>query len=388
MIPRLLKLPEKRSFFLFGARNIGKSTLIEHQFSGKQSILFDLLESEQAARFSTAPNEFYNTVQALPAHITHIIIDEIQKVPKLLDAVQRLMKDKSKYFIMTGSSARKLKHGGANLLAGRAFVYHLFPFSFLELGTQFDLTHALQWGTLPEIYDCQSDEEKQQFLMSYGHTYLKEEIWDEHFIRQLDPFRRFLEVAAQCNGTIINYANIARDVKVDDKTIKSYFSILEDTLIGFFLEPYHGSIRKRQSDKPKFYFFDTGVTRALARTLSIPLQPRTHAYGNAFEHYIITECIRLASYFRSEYQFSYIKTPGNVEIDLVIDRPGKKTVLVEIKSATEVTPEKLSGFIRLSKDFNNSEAICLSNEKYAKKIDHVIVYPWQDGLKKLFLDDQ
>lgn len=384
MIPRVLELPPKKSFFLFGARNIGKSTLIDQQYSGTHSITFDLLDQEQASRFST-PNELYHVVKALPNHVTHIILDEIQKIPSMLDDVQRLMKDKSKYFIMTGSSARKLKRGGANLLAGRAFVYHLFPFSFLELGDSFDLPHALQWGTLPEIFDCQNDQERQQFLMSYGHTYLKEEIWNEHFIRQLDPFRKFLEVAAQCNGTIVNYTNIAKNVGVDDKTVKSYFSILEDTLIGFFLEPYSQSIRKRQSEKPKFYFFDTGVTRALARTLSIPLQPKTHAYGNAFEHYIITECIRLASYYKPEYQFSYIKTPSNVEIDLIINRPGQTTLLVEIKSTTNATADKLSAFARLSKDFPNSEAICLSNDKYAKQIGRITIYPWQTGLREIFL---
>jgi predicted AAA+ superfamily ATPase len=385
MIPRLLQLPKKRSFFLFGARNIGKSTLIEQVFSGESSIIFDLLDDEQVSRLTTQSNEFYNIVTALPKHKTHIIIDEIQRAPNLLNDVQRLMKDKSKYFIMTGSSARKLKHGSANLLAGRAFVYHLYPFSYLELGDKFDLLHALQWGTLPEVFECETDQEKQQFLMSYGHTYLKEEIWNEHFIRQIDPFRRFLEVAAQCNGTIINYLNIARDVKVDDKTVKSYFSILEDTLIGFFLEPYNGSIRKRQSEKPKFYFFDTGITRALARELSIPLQPRTIAYGNAFEHYIITECIRLAAYFKPEYQFSYLKTPSNLEIDLIIDRPNKKTLLIEIKSSNEITKEKLSNFSKLSKDFKNSASICLSNEKYIKQINDIIVYPWKEGLKEIFL---
>ena len=159
----------------------------------------------------------------------------------------------NKKFIMTGSSARKLKKGGANLLAGRAFVFDLFPLSFLELKDKFDLEHALRWGTLPQIFQCNTDLERQQFLRAYAHTYLKEEIWEEHFIRQLDPFRRFLEVAAQCNGKIINFSNIARDVGVDKKTIQSYFSILEDTLIGFYLEPYQNSFRKRLSQKPKFY---------------------------------------------------------------------------------------------------------------------------------------
>ncbi len=201
-----------------------------------------------------------------------MLLDEIQKVPKLLDEVHRLIEEKTdKIFILTGSSARKLKHGGANLLAGRAFVYHLFTLSCFELKEKFDLEKALHWGTLPKIFSLDGDSEKSEFLRSYADTYLKEEIWNEQVVRKLQPFRRFLEVAAQCNGKIINYANIARDVGVDDKTIKEYFCILEDTMIGFFLEPFRNSFRKRLVEKPKFYFFDTGIVRSLSRRLSVPL---------------------------------------------------------------------------------------------------------------------
>jgi uncharacterized protein len=387
MIPRLLSLPLKRSFFLFGARNTGKSTLLEHQFSPDTSIFFDLLDYQQETRFARNPTELYQIVKALPEHITHVIIDEIQKLPGLLNEIQRLMKDSTKYFIMTGSSARKLKHGGANLLAGRAFVYHLFPFSFMELKTNFNLEQALSWGTLPQIYGCDTDQERQQFLMSYAHTYLKEEIWGEHLIRELEPFRRFLEVAAQCNGKILNYANIGRDVGTSEKTIKTYFQILEDTLIGFFLEPFHGSVRKRQREKPKFYFFDTGIVRALSHTLSVPLFPGNHAYGNMFEHFIMTECVRLQHYFQPEYQFSYIRTPSDVEIDLVIERPGKDKLLIEIKSSSHIDQFMLSSFIRLSKDIPNSKSICLSNDPYPKHIEHVIALPWQQGLTQIFIGE-
>jgi predicted AAA+ superfamily ATPase len=182
---------------------------------------------------------------------------------------------------MTGSSARKLKRGGANLLAGRAFVYHLFPFSFVEVGEMFDLEKALNWGMLPQIFATRTNDDRVRFLQAYAYTYLKEEIAAEQIVRKLGPFRRFLEVAAQCNGKIINYAKIASDVGVDDKTVKEYFLTLEDTLIGFFLEPFQHSFRKRLSHKPKFYFFDLGVTKALARTLTVELRPSTSAYGEA-----------------------------------------------------------------------------------------------------------
>lgn len=384
-IERVLKLPSKKSLFLFGARNTGKSTLLEHSFDPKTSIVFDLLDSAEEDRFAHDPNELYRIVTSLPDSITHIIIDEIQKVPRLLDIVQQLMKKSKKYFVMTGSSARKLKKGGANLLAGRAFVYHLFPFTSIELGTNFDLDKALHWGTLPQIFNYHEDHERQEFLNAYAHTYLKEEIWGEHLIRKLDPFRRFLEVAAQSNGKIINYSNIANDVGVDDKTIHSYYSILEDTLIGFLLEPFHNSFRKRLSSKPKFYFFDTGIVRALSRMTTVPLLPQNHAYGNAFEHFIILECLRLASYNRLDYRFSYLRTINDVEIDLIVERPGKPLLCIEIKSSTNVTPADIRSFQRLCQDIPNAEAICLSNEKYSKIIDNVRILPWQQGLKEYFL---
>jgi len=387
MFDRLLLLPKDKSLFLFGARNTGKSTLIEAQFSKKESAWFDLLDPSLEAQFSQNPAQLYDIVKALPSHVTHVVLDEIQKVPKLLDVVHRLLKEKNRYFILTGSSARQLKKGGANLLAGRAFVYHLYPLSFLELKDAFDLELALSWGTLPDIMNYSTDQDRSELLMAYAHTYLKEEIWEEHFIKSLSPFRRFLEVAAQCNGKIVNFSKIAKEVGVDDKTVKAYFNILEDTHIGFYLEAHHNSLRKQLMQKPKFYFFDTGITRALARQLDVPLRPATHAYGNAFEHYIITECIRLASYFRKQYAFSYVRTTSDAEVDLVIDRPGKTTLYIEIKSTDNIQVEMLTYFKKLTKDVKNSEAICLSRDKYHKQYDHVRAMPWQDGLKNIFERD-
>lgn len=329
------------------------------------------------------PNSLYEMVKALPVTQPYVVIDEIQKIPALLNVVHRLMKDKDRYFIMTGSSAKKLKREGVNLLAGRAFVYHLYPLSYREIGEKFDLNHALQWGTLPEIYACNTDNEKKQFLMSYAHTYLKEEIGSEQFVKNLTPFRRFLEVAAQCNGKIINYAAIARDTHLDEKTIKSYFSLLEDTLIGYMLESYHGSLRRRVHSKPKFYFFDTGVVRALARYLSVPLLPSTHAYGNAFEHFFINECIRLSAYYQKDYKFSYLRTVTDQEIDLIIERPGQSTLLFEIKSAREIYPEMLKPLTRLKNEFSNAEAFCVSNDPYAKKFGDMTALPWQQALEMI-----
>lgn len=386
MFRRLLVFPKQQNAFLFGARGVGKSTLLKQFFKSEENLWIDLLDPVEERKFTLYPEELERIVLQLPPEIKYIIIDEIQKLPKLLDVIHRLIeKNIGKYFALTGSSARKLKYGGANLLAGRAFVYHLFPLSFLELPDSFNLVEILQWGLLPKIQFLKLDEEKRRFLMSYAQTYLKEEIWAEQFIRKLDPFRRFLEVSAQCNGKIINYANISRDVGVDDKTIRQYFSLLEDSLIGFFLEPFHHSFRKRLSLKPKFYFFDVGVTRCLANMLTIPIQANTSYYGEVFEHFIILECIKLVSYMNLEYRVYYLKTKDDLEVDLIVERPGQLPLFVEIKSSVMVTAEGLASFIQITKDFKECEAVCFSQDSYSKKIENVTVYPWAEGIKKFFV---
>lgn len=171
---------------------------------------------------------------------------------------------------------------------------------------------------------------------------------------------------------------------MSDKTIKSYYAILEDTLIGFFLEPYHDSFRKRLSHQPKFYLFDTGVARALAFMTDVKLVRKTSAFGNAFEHFIILECMRLSNYHRLQYKFSYLRTQDDVEIDLIVERPGKKLLCIEIKSAEEVIRENISSFISITKDMENVEAICICNDEYIKQVDHVSVLPWKVALQKYF----
>lgn len=384
MFPRIRNFSHKHSFFLFGPRGTGKSTLLKQRFEQSECLWLDLLDSQVEDRFFRNPSELYDIVKALPDKIKYVVIDEIQKISKLLDEVHRLIEETDKIFVLTGSSARKLKHGAANLLAGRAFVYHLYTLSSFELGKKFELDPALRWGTLPKIFSLQENAEKDEFLRSYTDTYLKEEILSERVIRKLPPFRRFLEAAAQCNGKIINYANIARDVGVDDKTVKEYFFVLEDTMIGFFLEPFQNSFRKRLSEKPKFYFFDPGVVRSLSRRLSVPLIPKTSAYGEAFEHFILLEFIRLGNYFQPDYRFSFIRTQGDVEVDLVIERPGKPLLCVEIKSSDAISEMDIGSFSRITKDLPNCKAIVLSQDPYMKKYAHVTCYPWQQGIAECF----
>ncbi len=388
MRPRLLTLTKHYNLFLFGARGVGKSTLIKktYNITADESCYLNLLDTAIEDRFARNPMELAELVDALSENEKYVIIDEIQKVPKLLDVIHLLIESKKckKYFILTGSSARKLKISGVNLLAGRAFVYHLYPFSYLELGKQFNLQKALLHGMLPGIFHFQTNHDKQQFLQAYTLTYLKEEIWAEQLIKNLDPFRKFLEVAAQSDGKIINYANIARDVGADDKTVKNYFSILEDTLLGFLLEPFRHSFRKRLKSAPKFYFFDVGVTRALARMLSVLPKPGTSYYGDLFESFVIVEIFKLATYYQPEYKFSYFMTGAGVEIDLIVERPNQPLLLIEIKSSSEVHVDDLRNLRQISKELGPCEAICLSNEARKKKMEDIIIYPWQQGIAHYF----
>ncbi len=383
---REIALPHDHSLLLFGARGVGKSALLEEEFKLNQNLYINLLDPEIEVRFLEKPNELIALVDAMPDSATHVIINEIQKVPKLLDVVHLLIEKKKtkKIFILTGSSARKLKLSGVNLLAGRAFVYHMYPLTYLELGSHFTLDVALSWGLLPKTVNLTTSTAKKKFLQSYALTYLKVEVWAEQLVKKLDSFRRFLQVAAQSNSKIVNYANIARDVGIDEKTVVTYFEILEDTLLGFMLEAYRHSFRKRLRHAPKFYFIDVGIARALSKTLSIPPVRSTMYYGDLFEQFIVTECIKLAGYHQSEYQFSYLRTDNDVEVDLIVERPGEKLLLIEIKSKICVEQNDLKSLMNIASDFAECEAVCFSCDPQIKKINDVMIYPWEIGVKKFF----
>jgi predicted AAA+ superfamily ATPase len=380
MVHRLIRLPESNSFFLFGPRGTGKTTLLHEKFDAAGGVYIDLLDPTVEDVFARDPRELQYRVDALSGRPAKVVIDEIQKVPKLLDLVHKLIEETPHQFVLTGSSARKLKRGVSDLLAGRAFVFHLFALTSVELRSDFDLNSALRWGTLPKIFSLSTEEDRAAFLRAYALTYLQQEIKAEQIVRNLDPFRQFLEVAAQCNGRIINYSRIARDVGVDTKTVQSYFTILEDTLIGTILPAYHSSVRKRQNANPKFYFFDTGVKRALQRLLTIPLVERTYEFGAAFEHFVINEIMRLGAYRCPDWQFSYLRTKDDAEIDLIIDRPGAPTALIEIKSTETIRQGDTTTLARFADDFKNSECFCFSRDPNHKKIGPVTCVHWQDGL--------
>ena len=385
MFPRLLEASRRSSFFLFGARGTGKTTWIQDAFDPDASMYVDLLDPEMEDRYRRRPGLLESEARALPASVEWILIDEVQRVPRLLDVAHRLIESTGRRFVLTGSSGRKLRRGASNLLAGRAFVYNLYPFTVPELQEAFALDDALRWGTLPKIYSLESAEEKRAYLRAYALTYLKEEIVAEQIIRRLDPFREFLEVAAQSNGAVVNYSNIARDVGADPKSVISYFSILEDTLVGFLLPAYHRSIRKQQSANPKFYYFDTGVRRSLQRTLDVPLRTGTYEYGKAFEHFVITQIVHLSRYRFPDWRLSYLRTGSGAEIDLVIERPGMPEALIEIKSSDRIDERNVRGLARFTGDFAQPLALCISMDPTRMRMGDVLCLHWRDALEELEL---
>ncbi len=383
MVERLFKPRKSQSFFLFGARGTGKSTLVKKYFNDEKTLWINLLDEEVEDLYRSASQTL--SQQLATKKYDWVVIDEVQKLPGLLDRVHMEIENKSAKFVLTGSSARKLKAGGANLLAGRAFSYDLFPLSIFELKNLFELNHALKFGTLPRLLEFTEEQDKKDFLSSYVKTYLKEEILLEQIIRKVDPFRHFLEVAAQMNGAILNYKKIGDDIGVDDKTVHSYFQILEDTLLGFSLPAFHLSVRKRQRVAPKFYFFDTGVKRALEKKLNQELTPGTYDYGKAFEHRVILEVFWLNSYFQTDYSFSYLRTKDDAEIDLIIQRPNGKTLLIEIKSSTKITESNVKNLKPLLQDWTEpAEAAIWSLDSEEKNINGIKAVFWIDGLRELF----
>jgi predicted AAA+ superfamily ATPase len=371
------------SYFLFGARATGKTTLLKQLVGEDESWYVDLLDPDLEDRYSKRPSLFERDLAQHPVARKTIIIDEIQKVPRLLDVVHKVIGDGSRRFILTGSSARKLKRGGANMLAGRAFVYHLYPLTTEELGNDFTVDTALRWGTLPWVAGCDNDLDRTEYLRAYAHTYLREEIIAEQSVRKLPPFRRFLEVAAQGNGKIINFSRIADDVGVATTTVQSYFSILEDTLIGFLLPAYHSSVRKQQSAAPKFYFFDTGVKRSLEGTLRSDVVEGTYGYGEAFEHLVILEMVRMIDYRRLDWKLSYLRTNHGAEIDLIVARPGKPLVLIEIKSTDSVADRDVSTLNRFASDMPDALCYCLSRDPHPGRIGKSRCLYWVEGLREI-----
>lgn len=380
---------------MFGPRATGKSSLLKSIFQIPDDIKGDFLNRPDVLWINLLNAEIYQQLVARPqllkewvdakkGKLQWVICDEVQKIPALLDVVHDIIEESKIKFGLTGSSARKLKKTGVNLLAGRALVNELFPLTHRELGNDFELTKVLQWGSLPEVFTADSELLKSEILRAYVGTYLREEIKEEQFIRNLNPFVRFLEVSSQQNGEITNAARIGRDSNTDSKTILRYFEILVDTLMGIFLDPFQKSVRKVQTEKSKFYWFDLGVRRALEGTLSNQLIPGSSEYGKAFEHFFITEAIRLAKYSRKEDRFAYLRTKDDVEIDFIVERSRKHLWAIEIKSSRNVDVARLGSTLQLAEDLGAKKLIVASLEDRPRKVGKIEIIPWQQLLDEMY----
>lgn len=329
MIPfqRILNLPNllnKKSFFLFGPRATGKSFLISQQL-GNKAVVFNLLNHDTFLQLNRHPHALEKMAEA-HGNFQYIVLDEVQKIPILLDEVHRLIEERHWRFLLTGSSARKLKRAHVNLLAGRAWEARLFPLTSREI-PNFDLARYLQVGGLPVVY---TGEEPEEELKAYVHTYLQQEIQIEAAVRNLPAFSRFLSFVAITNGDILNFAKMSSDIGVAASTIREYYQILEDTFLGFMLPAYTAVHKRKAYSTGKFYLFDLGVSHAIAGITAF--SEKTDTYGKAFEHFIILEIKAYLSYKRLNLALTYWQSMSGYEVDVII---GNK-VAIEVKSSTEI----------------------------------------------------
>ena len=313
----------------------------------------------------------------------YVFIDEIQKCPELLDEVHHLIEkfDRKIRFILTGSSARKLKKASVNMLAGRAWQFFLFPFTHIEVGDKFDLDNALAIGTLPPVAD-EPAEDAMRTLMAYVQTYLKEEILDEAIVRNIGAFSRFLDIAADQSGKIVNFSTIARDTGVSSKTIRSYYQILEDTLIAVKLEPFLKSARRRLTMHPKYYLFDLGIINAATGRGPISPAKGTTTYGTLFEHFVILETYRLIHYAEKPYRLYHWRSSHGAEVDMIIET-ADTIWAIEIKSSPTVSSGNLAGLKSFMKDYPKAKSLCVSTCDNPYMAGTFSIIPW----KYLFRED-
>lgn len=370
-----LKDVENESIFLWGARQTGKSTLLKMQFPERRYI--DLLKSDEFERYNRRPALLREELSLLHEGEL-VIIDEIQKIPALLDEVHWLMSNHDLRFIMSGSSARKLRRSGVNLLGGRAVRKYLYPLVSAEI-PDFNLMKACNNGMLPRHYLTEDAEKR---LQAYVGDYLQQEIKAEALTRNLNTFSRFMEVAALSNGEIVNYNNIATECGISAPTVKEYFSILEETLIGYMIPAFTRNVKRRVIQSPKFYYFDVGIANFLLKRIA--LKPGSSEFGHAFEHFILQEIIAYIGYFKPMQNLSYWRTTSGYEVDAVI---GNAVVAIEIKSAVEVQSHHTKGLKAFSEEFPEARLIMVSLDKYPRRMNNVEIYPATQFLSMLWKGD-
>lgn len=360
------------SFFLWGARQTGKSTLLKKLYP--DSLWFDLLQADVFGRLQRNPAQLREIILA-GNPVSPVVIDEIQKIPALLDEIHWLIENSGTRFILSGSSPRKIIRSQANLLGGRALRYELFPMVSAEI-PDFDLMRALNNGLLPRHYI--SDNPK-KMISAYIGNYLRDEIIAEARIRNVSTFSRFLEVAAFSNGEMVNFTNIASECGVSSPTIKEYFQILEDTLTGRFLPSFQKKPKRRVILAPKFYYFDVGIANYLLKRGKI--EPGSEMFGNAFEHFIYMEMIAHSHYSGIQYPLYYWRTASQIEIDFVL---GDHELAIEIKSTSNANPRHAKGLHRFAEEYTVKQKLLVTNDPYPRQMGDVLVLPWKIFLQKLW----
>jgi predicted AAA+ superfamily ATPase len=374
-IPRYLDLRETlqaRSCFLFGPRQTGKTTLIRQNFSEHK--VYNLLDQSLFVRLSRNPALIR---QELEATDQIVVIDEIQKMPVLLNEVQLMIEEHGTRFLMTGSSARSLRKKGTNLLGGRARSRNLHPLIRRELADQFDLQRALQFGLLPSIYFSESPIED---LEAYTGAYLTEEIAAEAIVRNLSAFSRFLQVAALCHGQMLNFSQVANDAQVAVTTVREYFQILKDTLLAHELPAFNETRKRKAISTSKYYLFDIGVARYLQGRRDLP--EKTAEYGEAFETYIFQELKAFADYHQIT-NLHYWRSKSQFEVDFILDL----RVAIEVKAKANVTAKDLRGLKALREEGLFDRYIVVTMEDRARWVDEIELLPWADFLDQLWNRD-
>jgi len=379
MIKRILdiKLPLRQSAFLWGPRKTGKTTYLKMHFPN--SLVYDFLKTDFFIEVSKNPAVVRERLLAKPKEVLKhpIILDEVQKVPQVLDEVHWLIENKGLRFILCGSSARKLKRGHVNLLGGRAWHYEMFPLVTAEL-KKIDLLRILNQGMVPVHY-LQGEGYKRS-LKAYVQDYLKEEIFAEGLTRNIPAFSRFFEAFGYSHGELTNYSNIARDCAVDSKTVKEYYQILIDTLLAMRIEPF----KKKQSRQvitkaSKYYLFDVGVAGFLKKRYLE--EEKGVEFGRALEHFILTEIAAFRSYNNNEFEINFWKTKAGLEVDFVL---GTGKIALEVKGSSRVDKSKLRGLLAFIEEYSPERSIVICNEKEKRVYGKIEIMPWNNFLNELW----
>jgi predicted AAA+ superfamily ATPase len=370
-IDRILNLKallEKKSLFLLGPRQTGKTSLIRHTLKGAK--VYDLLDTSIFLAMSQNPGRI---AEELTPEDRHVVIDEIQRLPILLNEVHRLIEDRGIRFLLTGSSARKLRRGGVNLLGGRARTKYLHPLTSRELGKHFDLLRVVQRGLIPSIYF--SDDHRAD-LKSYAGSYLQQEIVAEGAVRNVPAFSRFLRIAALCNGTMVNFTNVANDAQVPRTTVYEYFDILKDSLVLHELPAWRRSVKRKPLVSSKYYFFDVGVTALLQER---EFRPGTPEFGEAFETWLFHELCCYSDYISSE-PLSYWRSTSGFEVDFIL---GDHTA-IEVKAKENVSAQDLKSLRVLAEEKKLKRYLCVSLIPRPRTLDGISILPYRKFLNDLW----